>query len=58
MDQIGITTIIVEQKMKRFPFNDIIDCGHYDLPGVHVSMATQDAIARLTIERGPATGTH
>ena len=44
--------------MKRLPFNDIIDCGHYDLPGVHVSMATQDAIVRLIIELGLATGIH
>ena len=42
--------------MERSSSNDIIDSGQDDLPGVHVFMATQDAIVRLIIELGPATG--
>ena len=44
--------------MESFSFNDIIDSGQDYIPGVHVCMATQDAIVRLIIEPGPATGIH
>ena len=46
------------QLMERLSCNDIIDSGQDDLLGVLVSMATQDAIVRLIIEPGPATGIH
>ena len=44
--------------MERLSCNDIIDSGQDDLLGVLVSMATQDAIVRLIIELGLATGIH
>ena len=44
--------------MERLSCNDMIDSGQDYIQGVHVSMATQDAIVRLIIEPGPATGIH